>query len=706
MPEIFQRIPPPPRWCPVDRMKKSTFLASLPFLTFPLAAQDFLDLLVVTASRSATNASDLPYTVNFLDSDFIQQNHRRTLPDTLQYTPGVLVQRTAYGHGSPFIRGFTGRQNLLLVDGVRLNNSTWRSGPVQYWSTVDAFSIDRLELVKSQGSVLYGSDAIGGTLNAFTKSSNFRDRPAGEFFNTGSAYYEYRTNGEGSQLGRVESAFGIGDRFGVFLGLSAKEFGDIEDSSVGRMRGTGYPEQDIDFRFDFALNADTTLTLAHQYVNQDDISRWHRTTLNPGWNHDGHIAAPGTFISNLYDQERSLTYLKMTGESDAGFISRWSATLSYQNTQDSESQVRTLADRRLAVIDLATWGFDFSAESDIGSGTLLYGIDYYMDEVQSAAYRNGVFRATDRPVADDSSYHLLGAFTQYEWKPSERYSITGGIRYTYAEAEWDFYRASGGPAVDRGGSGDWDDFSASLRGLVNLDDHWSVYGGLSQAFRAPNLSDLTGTTLSLAGLTAQGSPNLEAEKYLTAEIGTRYMTDDVSFSLAAFHTWTRDAIVGVVVGPSSTATNGQDGFIYGFEAEGAWQFAPDWMLSGMMAWNEGKTETAANGERWITRLLPFTSSVALRWTRPDDRLWIEGRVLGAVGEGRIHPADQAADNQRIPTGGTPGYVTASLTAGYRVNDHLELTTAVENVFDATYRNHGSGQNEPGLNGILGAKLFW
>ena len=681
-------------------------LASIPLMAGLLSAQDVLDPLVVTASRSATPASDLPYTVNFIDSGFIADNHRRTLPDALQYTPGVLVQRTAYGHGSPFIRGFTGRQNLLLVDGVRLNNSTWRSGPVQYWSTVDAFSIDRLELVKSQGSVLYGSDAIGGTLNAFTKSSGFRDQPEGEFFNSGSAYYEYRTNGEGTQLGRVESAFGVGGRFGVFLGLSGKEFGDIEDSAVGRMRGTGYPEQDLDFRFDLALNADTTLTLAHQHVNQDTISRWHRTTLNPGWNHDGHIAAPGGFISNLYDQERSLTYLKVTGEPTGGFINRWSAILSYQNTQDSESQVRTLADRRLAVIDLATWGLDLSFESEIGPGTLVYGLDYYMDEAQSAAYRNGVFRATDRPVADDSSYHLLGAFTQYEWKPSERCSVTGGVRYTYAEAEWDFYRAAGGPAVDRGGSGDWDDFSASLRGLVNLDERWSVYGGVSQAFRAPNLSDLTGTTLSLAGLTATGSPNLEAEKYLTAEIGTRYLADELSFSLAAFHTWTRDAITNVVAGPTSTATNGQDGFIYGLEAEGAWQFAADWQLSGMMAWNEGKTETAANGERWITRLLPFTSSVALRWTRPDERLWVEGRVLGAVGEGRIHPADQAADNQRIPTGGTPGYLVASLSAGYRVNDHLEISTAVENLFDATYRNHGSGQNEPGLNGIVGAKLIW
>ena len=99
----------------------------------------------------------------------------------------MLVQKTANGHGSPFIRGFTGRQNLLLVDGVRLNNSTFRSGPVQYWNTVDPLSIDHIELIKSQGSVLYGSDAVGGTLNAFTKSSDFRARTDGQAYVGGSA---------------------------------------------------------------------------------------------------------------------------------------------------------------------------------------------------------------------------------------------------------------------------------------------------------------------------------------------------------------------------------------------------------------------------------------------------------------------------------------------------------------------------------------
>jgi hemoglobin/transferrin/lactoferrin receptor protein len=77
-----------------------------------------------------------------------------------------------------------------------------------------------------------------------------------------------------------------------------------------------------------------------------------------------------------------------------------------------------------------------------------------------------------------------------------------------------------------------------------------------------------------------------------------------------------------------------------------------------------------------------------------------------MGEDRIHPADQAADNQRIPTNGTPGYVVASLYAGWKATDWLEFNAGVENVMDEDYRVHGSGQNEPGLSGLLGVKMVW
>ena len=104
--------------------------------------------------------------------------------------------------------------------------------------------------------------------------------------------------------------------------------------------------------------------------------------------------------------------------------------------------------------------------------------------------------------------------------------------------------------------------------------------------------------------------------------------------------------------------------------------------------------------------MPLTGSVALRWAAPSAKYWVEGRLLAATTEDRITAADQAADNQRIPTRGTPGYLVASLHAGWRVNDHLDLTCGLENVTDENYRNHGSGQNEPGFSGIFGVRVSW
>lgn len=691
----------------------------LPIVPVALQAQDILDPLIVTASRSEEKESDTPYTVEEIDKTFIEQNKRRTLPDALQFTPGVLVQKTAYGHGSPYVRGFTGRQNLLMVDGVRMNNSIWRSGPVQYWNTIDPYSIDHLELVKSQGSVLYGSDAVGGTVNVFTKSSGFENETDGEFFTHGSAYYEYRSNGDDSHIGRIESSFGVGGQYGVMLGISAKDYGDIRDSGVGLMRNTGYPEQDLDFRFDMKLNAQTTLTLVHQQVNQDNVSRWHSTVFNPGWQHSGHISQPGTWLARTLDQERSLTYIRVEQENDdSSFIKRWNATVSYQTQNDSEKQYRTPNDRRYQIADLDTVGFDTSFESPLGDGSLVYGIDYYRDTVESEGYRKRAtgglnYDPATRPVADDSNYELFGAFAQYVWKPVDQFELTAGARYTYAQAELGRYWDAAAGADQFGADRDWDNVVGSLRAIYRFSDCWSVYGGASQAFRAPNLDDLSGNLTARSGVASMGSVDVDPEEYITYEIGTRHTTENTSLNFAAFYTDVDDLIVGVPVAPASTttvATNGRDGYVYGFELEGAWRFHPQWTVSGFGAWQDGRTETAAYIGGPIvdepgSRLLPLTGSVALRWTAPSETFWVEGRVLAAAEEDRLSASDRA-DNQRIPSLGTPNYIVYMIHGGWRAAECLELTAGVENISNEDYRNHGSGQNEAGFNTILGAKFIW
>ncbi len=691
----------------------------LPVVPVALHAQDVLDPLIVTASRSETTESHTPYTVEEIDQTFIEQNKRRTLPEALQFTPGVLVQKTAYGHGSPFIRGFTGRQNLLMVDGVRVNNSVWRSGPVQYWNTIDPYSIDHVELVKSQGSVLYGSDAIGGTANVFTKSSGFRDEEEGAFFTHGSAYYEYRSNGDDSHIGRIESSFGVGGEYGVMLGFTAKDYGDIRDSAVGLMRNTGYPEQDLDFRFDMALNAQTTLTVVHQQVNQDSVSRWHSTLFNPGWQHSGHVAQPGSYLARTYDQERSLTYVRVEQQNeDSAFIKRWNATVSYQTTRDSEAQYRSPTDRRYQIAEVDTTGVDLSFESPLGQGDLVYGLDYYRDTVESEGYRwRGAgplaYDPSFRPVADDSTYEIFGAFAQYVWKPADQFELTAGARYTYAKAQLGRYWDDTAGVDFYDAERDWDHVVGSLRAIYRFNDCWSVYGGASQAFRAPNLDDLSGNLTARSGIATSGSVDVEPEEYITYELGTRHVTENTSLNFAAFYTDVDDLIVGVDTTPtggSTVATNGRDGYIYGVELEGAWRFHPQWTVSGFAAWQDGRTETSAFlGGPLVdepgSRLLPLTGSLALRWTATSEKFWVEGRVLAAAEENRLSGSDRG-DNQRIPSGGTPDYIVYMLHGGWRAAECLELTAGLENISDEDYRNHGSGQNEPGFNAILGAKLIW
>jgi hemoglobin/transferrin/lactoferrin receptor protein len=686
----------------------------------PALAQNTLDPLLVTAARVEQPSSATPYSTAVIDSEFIREETRRTLPEALALTPGVLVQKTTHGHGSPFIRGFTGRQNLLLVDGVRLNNSTYRGGPVQYWNTVDALSIDRLELIKSQGSVLYGSDAAGGTLNAFTKSADFRNRAAGQAFYAGSASYEFRSNGQGSHIGRLESEAGIGGKYGVWLGLSAKDYGDLEDADLGRMAGTGYPEENLDFRFDWAVTADATLTLAHNYVNQDAISRWHRTLNNPGWNAGGHVTTPGLWTSNTFDQERSMSYLRYAGANpQAGSaVQRWNATLSYQNSSDSESQNRNPADDsvRRSDIDVETLGVDLSLESAVGPGTLVYGLDYYHDAVDSSGSKNnsaGTNYQESLPLADDSEYDLFGVFTQYLWKPADALEITGGARYTHAQASLGrFYDAAG--AERSGESQDWNSTVGSLRALYQFNPCWSVWSGVSQAFRAPNLDDLTGNLAAKSGSTALGSTAVDPEKYLTYEIGTRHLTETTSLEFSVFYTDVEDLITAVPLAATTADTintNAGEGYVYGVELQGGWNFHPQWTLSGFAAWQDGRTETPLYldgpvNDKPMTRLLPLSGSLALRWTAEAAKYWVEARLFGAADEDRITRKDQAADSQRIPTGGTPGYLTASLRAGWNPNEHLQILCGLENLTDEAYRVHGSGQNEAGVNGIFGVRVNW
>ena len=348
---------------------------------------------------------------------YIADNTRRTLPEALQFTPGVLVQKTAHGHGSPFIRGFTGRQNLLLVDGVRINNSLFRGGPVQYWNTIDPLSLDRIELVRSQGSVLYGSDAVGGTLNAFTRSSGFADQPEGEFFSHGSAYYEYRSNGEGSHIGR--------DRVRASASAAA---GACWPASRSRTSATSRTPPSA------GCATPATRSRTSTSASTPRSARHHAHLAPPARQPGRHLALA---LDHLQPRLAALRPRHRPGQLQLPHLrpgtrahlpaGRRREPRRGRRRQPLERHPLPPAGRRLripgpqarptAATRPPTWKPGASTSSSnrsIGPGTLVYGLDYYHDEVDSAGYRDRgtglAFDPSFRPVADDSSYDLFGAW--------------------------------------------------------------------------------------------------------------------------------------------------------------------------------------------------------------------------------------------------------------------------------------------------------
>lgn len=667
--------------------------------------------IVVTAMRYGADPATIPYTTHIVGEAERASQLPRTTPDALSGLPSVMVQKTSYGQGSPFMRGFTGFRTLMMVDGIRLNNSVFRDGPNQYWNTVDPYSIDRYEVVMGPASVLYGSDAIGGAVNALTLAPlAWSGQPVW------SPRLEYRgaTADESTQV-RGGLAGRVSENLGLTLGATWKDFGDIKGGDeVGRQPRTGYDEVAYDGRVDYTFGGGAVLTLAHQHVDQDDAWRTHRTIYGIDWKGLKH----GDDLVHSFDQQRTLTYARLEdGELGGEYVDAYRLTLSRQEQVEDLYRVRNDSSSDRQGFDVTTWGVSLELESMTSAGRLVYGADYYEDRVDSYARRykdDGSLKSTaiQGPVADDAAYRLLGLFVQDTIEiGSGGTLVTPGARYTRAELDADrMLDPASGEATAK--SDDWDEVTGSLRLLQPFgeEDRRALFAGLSQGFRAPNLSDLTRLDIARSNEIETPVDDLSPEQFVSLEIGARARGEGYTAEAAWYYTWIDDLIVRTPTGreidgaAEVTKRNSGRGFVQGVELMVSYDVTEAWQVRLSGTWMEGEADTysSSSAEKtrdYLSRVMPLTGQLALRWT-PGQTFWIEA-VFDAAGDAdKLAEADKR-DTQRIPPGGTPGYVVCALRSHFMITDSVSLSLTVENLTDEDYRIHGSGVNEPGRQLVAG-----
>jgi len=683
-----------------------------------------IPVIVVTASRVGRPEHETPAMISRVDEKKMAESGTRSVAEAFKEDPSVRTQKTSPGQGSPYLRGFTGFRTLLLIDGIRLNNSVFRSGPNQYWSTVDCYSLAAIEMLKGPASVLYGSDAVGGTVQAFSYEPEYAEEGALHY---GSRLFTRLSSAERSVITRGQGEVAT-DRTAIHAGMTYKYFGDLQGGHhVGRQEKTGYTEYDYDLKARIKLAGERELVMAWQSVELDDVWRTHKTIYGISWNG----TTVGDELQRTFEQDRRLGYLQLRDEEPTWFYDTLRFTLFCQLQSEDQFAISKPSDNKTTSdgFDVVTPGFTAELMKETSLGTFVYGLDYYRDFVDSYNREVNIVGPTERiqgPVADNSSYDLAGLFVEDRIPLGDHFEVTPGIRGTYAHASIDDYYSVApdvNPLKQQGTPGKsfdrtWWDVSGNIRLAYYVTDDRALmlYNGLGQAFRAPNLSDMTSYRASKSTTYETPSPSVDPEHYVTYECGAKWMKDGLTLQAAWYYTWMRDQITSVYEQQGgdiiSTAENSGEGYVQGAEIDGAYEVTENWIIRGGIAWSEGFSDTSYKSGTTITtvsddhfRTAPLAGFAALRWQTSNKRLFVECYEQAVDREDRLTTSEsQGGDTQRVPLKGTPGYATTGIRAGWQVCDYANLGVSVDNIFDKDYRVHGSGSNEAGRNFILSLDL--
>ena len=669
-----------------------------------------LEGTIVTATRTEKNLNDISTAANVLTADAIRIRNSKTSAEALREETGVFVQKTNHGGGSAIIRGLSSNQILLMVDGIRLNNSTYRLGNHQYLTTVDNNMLDRIEVVRGPTSVLHGSDALGGTVNLITRRPPVSE--SGKSIDYNVRVFGRHATADGENMARGEVAV-FNHKIALLGGFSAKKFDDLrrggnsshpelENSTNGLLQTpSGFSAYDFDSKLFYEIDPKQQLLLAIQSSRQKEVPRYDKYES-------------GKNVLWLYDpQERDLAYLQYLNDVNAGLASNLRLTLSYNRQKegritqsDVDSDINTERD------NVKTIGLHAQLNRNLNHHVLTYGADFYADDVASTrsisdASGEIISEGLRGRFPDGAGYRSLGIFAQDEIYLSEHFITTLGLRYSYFNTEFD---VAASPSTETGLNTVKQNFNAltgSLGLLYKMNQALSISANAAQAFRAPNLSDLSKLGESKGATFEVPNTNLEPEKMLSFDLGIRIHTPTFHASVVGYYAAISDLLASadatfngapeIIVGGDTLKVKHKENignaFITGVES--AFQYQFNRSLNGYfnLTYTYGQNTT---GDEPVGGIPPLFGLAGIRWQQ--DRFQAEVFARFAAKQDRLSADD--LDDTRIPEGGTPAWQTVNLRAGVDIFRGTYLQLSLENIFDVNYREHGSGINGAGRNFII------
>tara|TARA_R110001632_G_scaffold112095_1_gene223040 strand:- start:71335 stop:73770 length:2436 start_codon:yes stop_codon:yes gene_type:complete len=739
------------------KSKLKSDLKDKDYIVYLTRQSEQLDEVVLSVFKGEAKTKRVAEQVAVITSKEIQQLSPQTTADLLASVPGIKVQKSQMGGGSPVIRGMESNRVLLVVDGVRMNNAIYRKGHLQNAITVSPNQLDRTEIVFGPSSVIYGSDALGGVIHYYTKIPKLSEKlkVCTSLFNRFSS-----VNNEITTNASVEIST---KKWGSFTSVSFSDFGDLRmgknrshgfddwgkvfeysentndyfaatatvNSNPNVQRNTGYNQTDLLQKFFIPLSEKTDLKLNFQYSTSSDIPRFDRLDEQSG----------GTlkFAEWYYGpQERILISPQLDINPGKGWIDKGTFTLAYQNIQESRIQRRFGSlDRsyREENVDIFSINGDFSAPlTKSENRSLTYGFEFSYNDVSSNSFGrtldvsgnqiNGFsneFLVQSRYPDGGSSYMSSAAYVGYRQDLNSKSTLNTGVRFTktHLEATWIDQTFIMLPETDV--ALDNSAFTATLGYVYKPNKNWQINSVISSGFRSPNIDDV-GRVREKAGDVTVPNIHVNPEFAYSAEVGIQKYFNDRKFRIGfnTYYTLLDHYIIRdqfTVNGSSQVLFDGELGnvvanqnrgtaYIFGYTANYQGKISDKITTSGFVTYTKGRTYDT---DESLSSIPPLFGQFDVNYT--NDKLQL-GASLRFNSKKDISDFNfrEGIDNYELtpivdPSAtedidiyfGSPSWITLGFNSSYAFNENWKLQGMVSNLFDEHFREFASGISAPGRN---------
>jgi hemoglobin/transferrin/lactoferrin receptor protein len=708
--------------------------------------------VVIYANKFPVLSKNIVQRVVALTDKVLLQQQSNTA-DILTASGQVFVQKSQAGGGSPVVRGFEASRVLLMVDGVRMNSAIFRAGHLQNIITVDNMILDRVEINYGPSSTLYGSDALGGVVNLFTKQpqlylSNLSTQKA-PWKATGNVIYRYG-NGQNEHRQHIDANI-ANNKWAYLTSFTNSSFGDmrqgnkrlaaypdfgkrlfyvvrendtdvVKDNSanVNIQKLSGYTQTDLVQKVLFKPDEKTTHLLNVQVSNSSDINRYDRLT-------ESNKGLP--VYSEWYygPQVRNLIGYKLSKEKLNSFFQDLTINTNYQHLEESRMNRRFKSnnkDYRFEEVDI--YGINADLLHQDAFGDLHIGVEAYYNQVGSTAYRNQIVtnvrskittRYSDGPTYM-SNYALYAQHTKFL---QGNWVMNSGLRLNSVQLNANFIDTALMHFPFTKATQNNTALTGNLGFAYNAADGWRVAFGVSSGFRSPNVDDLTKVFDTRIGYVVVPNRDIQPEYTYNAELNIVKTTEQYSIGASVFFTRFKNALVvdkfkwnnataivyEGVLSDVYAMQNKAIANVYGFNVNSTVNLSPKTILAATYSYTKGRyTNEDVNGtnsEKPLDHIPPTYGRIGLKHDLTNF-----SAELFTVFNGWKHIQDYSnsgEDNQIYATqDGMPGWQIWNINTSYQPNKKINLSFQIENLADLNYRYFASGISALGRNYVLQARF--